>query len=39
MRRREVAPRESWRARIEEQGLVFHTTADTGVYWGVGTYY
>jgi glutathionylspermidine synthase len=39
MKRCEIAPRESWRARIEEQGLVFHTTADTGVYWGEGTYY
>jgi glutathionylspermidine synthase len=39
MKRCEIAPRDHWRARIEEQGLVFHTTADTGVYWGEGAYY
>lgn len=39
MKRCQIAPRDSWRARIEEQGLVFHTTADTGVYWGEGTFY
>lgn len=39
MKRCSVEPRPGWRTRIEEQGLVFHTTADTGVYWGEGTYY
>ena len=39
MRRWSIEPRKNWRARIEEQGLVFHTTAETGVYWGEGTYY
>lgn len=39
MKRCSVEARPGWRARIEEQGLVFHTTADTGVYWGEGTYY
>ncbi len=39
MRRCTIAPRDDWRARVERQGLVFHTTRDTGVYWGEGTYY
>jgi glutathionylspermidine synthase len=39
MKRCQIAPRDHWRTRIEEQGLVFHTTADTGVYWGEGTFY
>ncbi|HEY6037719.1 MAG TPA: glutathionylspermidine synthase family protein, partial [Kofleriaceae bacterium] len=39
MRRRAIAAREDWRARVEAQGLVFHTTESTGVYWGEGTYY
>ena len=39
MFRRSLAPRPDWRARVEGQGLVFHTTRDTGVYWGEGTYY
>lgn len=39
MKRREVATRPDWRARVEAQGLVFHTTEQTGVYWGEGTCY
>jgi glutathionylspermidine synthase len=39
VKRRTVAERADWRARIEQQGLVFHTTRDTGVYWGEGVYY
>ena len=39
MIRKAIAPRPDWRARVESQGLVFHTTRDTGVYWGEGTYY
>ena len=39
MRRRAIAPRADWRARVEAQGLVFHTTRTEGVYWGEGTYY
>jgi len=39
VRRRAIAAREDWRARVEAQGLVFHTTESTGVYWGEGTYY
>ena len=39
MKRCSIEPRRDWRARIEEQGLVFHTTAATGIYWGEGTYY
>ncbi len=39
MKRRELTPRPDWRARVEAQGLVFHTAAQTGVYWGEGTYY
>jgi glutathionylspermidine synthase len=32
-------PRPDWRARVEAQGLVFHTAAKTGVYWGEDAYY
>jgi glutathionylspermidine synthase len=39
MKRCTIAPRPEWRARVEQQGLVFHTTRDTGVYWGEGTFY
>ncbi len=39
MRRATLAPRPNWRARVEAQGLVFHSTPDAGVYWGEGTYY
>jgi len=39
MRRKTLAARTDWRARIERQGLVFHTTRDTGVYWGEGACY
>src|SRR5438445_10129313 len=39
MRRWQLEPRPDWRARVEARGLVFHRTADTGVYWGEGTYY
>ncbi len=39
MERRETDPRPDWRARIEAQGLVFHTHKVDGVYWGEGTYY
>ena len=39
MRRCTIAPRREWRARVEQQGLVFHTTRESGVYWGEGTYY
>ncbi|HEY1557268.1 MAG TPA: glutathionylspermidine synthase family protein, partial [Kofleriaceae bacterium] len=39
MRRCAIAPRADWRSRVERSGLVFHTAAETGVYWGEGTYY
>jgi glutathionylspermidine synthase len=39
MRRRTIAPRTDWKARVERQGLVFHTARETGVYWGEGAYY
>lgn len=39
MRRASIEPRPDWRARIEAQGLVFHTSRETGVYWGEGAYY
>lgn len=43
MRRREVAPRPSWRARVEAEGLIFHTTRHTDAehteYWAEGTFY
>jgi glutathionylspermidine synthase len=39
MRRRQIAPRSDWRARVEAQGLVFHTTREEGAYWGEGIYY
>jgi glutathionylspermidine synthase len=39
VKRRAIAAREDWRTRVEAQGLVFHTTERTGVYWGEGTYY
>jgi glutathionylspermidine synthase len=39
MRRGSIAPRPDWRARVEAQGLVFHTTREAGVYWAEGTYY
>jgi glutathionylspermidine synthase len=39
VKRRAIAAREDWRARVEAQGLVFHTSESTGVYWGEGTYY
>ncbi|HEY3805028.1 MAG TPA: glutathionylspermidine synthase family protein [Kofleriaceae bacterium] len=39
MNRRTHDPRPDWRARVEAQGLVFHTAAQTGVYWGEDAYY
>ncbi len=39
MRRCLTAPRSDWRARVEAEGLVFHTAPEHGVYWGEGTYY
>ena len=39
MYRREIEPRPDWRARVEAQGLIFHTHTEDGVYWGEGTYY
>jgi len=39
MKRRVIAAREDWRARVEAQGLVFHTTESAAVSWGEGTYY
>jgi glutathionylspermidine synthase len=39
VRRCAIAPRPGWRARVEAQGLVFHTTPEAGVYWGEGAYY
>jgi len=39
VRRRVVATRPEWRARVEAQGLVFHTTQETDVYWGEGACY
>jgi len=39
VRRRAIEPRGDWRARVEAQGLVFHTNPETGTYWAEGTYY
>ncbi len=39
MKRRTLEPRPDWRARVEAQGLVFHTTRETGLYWTEGVYY
>ena len=39
MKRNARVPRTDWRARVEAQGLVFHTAAQTGVYWGEDAYY
>jgi glutathionylspermidine synthase len=39
VKRRRIDPRPDWRARVEAQGLVFHTTERQGVYWGEGTFY
>jgi glutathionylspermidine synthase len=43
MKRCTIAPRASWRARVEEQGLLFHSVmpenAPTTEYWGEGVYY
>jgi glutathionylspermidine synthase len=39
MRRGATEPRPDWRARVEAQGLVFHTSREHGTYWGEGTYY
>ena len=37
MRRCRVAPRADWRARVEAQGLLFHSV--DGHYWAEGSYY
>ena len=39
MKRHAREPRPDWKARVEAQGLVFHTAAHTGVYWGEDAYY
>jgi len=39
VKRRELAPRPDWRARVESQGLIFHSVRETGVYWGEGACY
>jgi glutathionylspermidine synthase len=39
VKRHARVPRPDWRARVEAQGLVFHTAAKTGVYWGEDAYY
>ncbi|HEY4244256.1 MAG TPA: glutathionylspermidine synthase family protein [Kofleriaceae bacterium] len=39
MKRCACEPRPDWRQRVEAQGLVFHTTRETGVYWSEGVYY
>ena len=39
MKRWSCEPRPDWRARVEAQGLVFHSAKETGVYWGEGAYY
>jgi glutathionylspermidine synthase len=39
VRRWTCEPRPDWRARVEAQGLVFHSARETGVYWGEGAYY
>jgi len=39
MKRWRCEERPDWRARVEAQGLVFHTVKETGVYWGEGAYY
>jgi glutathionylspermidine synthase len=39
VKRRAIEPRPGWRATVEAQGLVFHSTAEAGAYWAEGTYY
>ena len=40
MRRLAVAHRDGWRARVEEQGLLFHhIKGEAGAYWGEGSCY
>lgn len=39
MRRHPIDPRPDWQARVEAQGMVFHTTAEHGVYWAEDSYY
>lgn len=39
MQRRRIAPRSDWQARVEAQGLVFHTTAEHSGYWAEDTCY
>lgn len=39
MKRWRCAPRPDWLARVEAQGMLYHTAPEHGVYWGEGTYY
>ena len=42
MKRHTIAPRPDWRARVEAQGLLFHSVSATDEpqrYWAEGTYY
>ena len=39
MIRHSINPRENWQAKVEEKGLVYHTTDDGSVYWDESAYY
>jgi glutathionylspermidine synthase len=40
VKRRSCAQRDGWRARVEDQGLLFHhVLGEAGAYWAEGTYY
>lgn len=38
MQRHDVAPRDDWQAKVEAQGLIWHSDAD-GPYWDESAYY
>lgn len=39
MKRCTTEPREGWQARVEGEGLIFHTDEDGEAYWAEDTYY
>ena len=39
MKRCETEPRPHWRAKVEQEGLIFHTDEDGVSYWAEDTYY
>ena len=39
MRRHRCDPRPNWQSRVEEKGLVFHTTEDGAAYWNESAFY